>query len=126
MNSEEYMSLVLRTESRDHKAILERLTPPEAQRLLHGGMGAVTESGELLDALKKYIYYGKPLDKVNIKEEMGDLFWYLGILCDELSITFEEIWEVNIAKLAARYGEQFNEEGALHRDLDKERDILEE
>jgi NTP pyrophosphatase (non-canonical NTP hydrolase) len=100
--------------------------PPEIQRLIHGAMGVVTESGELMDAMKKHVFYGADPDKVNLKEELGDLFWYIAVLCDALGISFEEVWETNIAKLKSRYGEKFNEDGALNRDLQKERGILEE
>ena len=39
--------------------------------LLHGAMGLCTESGEIMDALKRHIFYGSPLDILNIKEEIG-------------------------------------------------------
>ena len=126
MTPKEYVENVLKTESMNHKAITLRLLPIETQRLLHGAIGVVTESGELMDALKKHIYYGAELDKTNVKEEIGDLLWYVGILCDTLGLTFEEVFETNIAKLKARYGDKFNETGALNRNLEKEREILEE
>jgi NTP pyrophosphatase (non-canonical NTP hydrolase) len=88
-------------------------------------MGLSTESGELLDAVKKHYFYGKPLDETNLIEEMGDIFWYLGVLADVLGTTFEEVQRLNILKLQKRYGEKFNKEGALHRDLEAERKILE-
>lgn len=47
--------------------------------LLHCATGLVTESAELVDAIKKHVFYGKPLDVVNIKEELGDLLWYVAI-----------------------------------------------
>lgn len=47
--------------------------------LLHCATGLVTESAELVDAIKKHVFYGKPLDVVNIKEELGDLLWYIAI-----------------------------------------------
>ena len=47
-------------------------------RILHAAIGCVTESGELLDALKKQIFYGRELDVVNVKEEAGDILWYEG------------------------------------------------
>lgn len=95
------------------------------QKLLHAAIGLSTESGELLDQMKKVIYYGKDLDKTNIKEELGDLMWYMAIMLRELDLDFEEVLEVNIKKLKARYGEKFNSEGALNRNLDNERAILE-
>jgi len=93
--------------------------------LLHAAMGISTESGELMDAFKRKIFYGKELDVVNVKEEIGDLMWYVAILLRELDLDFEELLQVNIDKLKARYPEKFTEENALNRDLDKEREILE-
>jgi NTP pyrophosphatase (non-canonical NTP hydrolase) len=95
------------------------------KRLLHAGIGLTTEAGEFIDALKKHIFYGKELDRVNLSEEIGDIFWYLAIAADELGINFESVMNRNIEKLKARYGEKFTEESAEDRDLDQERDILE-
>jgi NTP pyrophosphatase (non-canonical NTP hydrolase) len=94
-------------------------------RLIHGVMGCVTESGELADALKRHIFYKKELDLVNLKEEIGDIMWYLAILCDELGTTFEELADINIKKLSARYPDKFTSDKALNRDLEKEREVLE-
>ncbi|MBP9759058.1 nucleoside triphosphate pyrophosphohydrolase family protein, partial [Candidatus Dojkabacteria bacterium] len=71
-------------------------------RLLHGAIGLVTESGELLDAFKKSIYYGKELDVVNVKEELGDIMWYFAIFLRELDLEFEDLLEINIEKLRTR------------------------
>jgi len=126
MNSKQYISDATRTESRNFEAMNERLNDDGLKRLLHAGIGLSTESGEFLDALKKHIFYGKELDKVNLAEEMGDLFWYMAIVADELGFEFEEVMERNITKLKARYGDKFSEEKAEKRDLDSEREILEE
>jgi NTP pyrophosphatase (non-canonical NTP hydrolase) len=100
-------------------------TDTKNQKLLHAVIGLSTESGELLDQMKKVVYYGKELDRVNIKEELGDLMWYMAILMRELDLDMDDVLEVNINKLRTRYGEKFNSEGALNRNLDKEREILE-
>ena len=94
-------------------------------RILHAAMGLCTEAGELMDQLKKHLFYGKELDDVNLIEEAGDLLWYLAVLFDELGTSFEEVMQINHDKLAKRYGEKFSSEAALHRDLEGERDILE-
>jgi len=125
MNSKDYIQDAIRTESTDFSAMNERLMNDGTKRLLHAGIGLSTEAGEFLDALKKHIFYGKELDRVNLKEEMGDLFWYLAIACDELDVEFEPLMETNIAKLKARYGEKFSEQRAENRDLGTERTILE-
>ena len=126
MNSRDYIQDAIRTESTDFKSMDQRLGVDGTKRLLHAGIGMATEAGEFLDALKKHIFYGKELDRVNLKEEMGDLFWYLAIACDELDVEFEPLMERNIAKLKARYGEKFSESKAEKRDLATEREILEQ
>lgn len=125
MDSKEYVKNALRTESGDMFKIAERLSEPRNIRLLHGAIGLATEAGEIQDALKKHVFYGKPLDLVNIAEEMGDMFWYLAVLSDSIGEPFQKIMETNIAKLKARYGSKFTEEAALNRNLEVERKVLE-
>ncbi|MBT7610862.1 MAG: nucleoside triphosphate pyrophosphohydrolase family protein [Bacteriovoracaceae bacterium] len=126
MNSIEYIKDAIKTESKEFSSIDQRLSDDGIKRLLHAGIGLSTESGEFLDALKKHIFYGKELDRVNLAEEIGDIFWYLAIASDELKIDFESVMNKNIKKLKARYGEKFTESKAENRDLDVERTILEE
>ena len=47
--------------------------------VLHALLGFKTEHAEIVDAIKKQ-FYGKPLDIVNIGEEIGDMEWYLASL----------------------------------------------
>lgn len=93
--------------------------------LLHAIMGIYTEAGELTDALKKHLFYGAPLDMANIKEELGDMFWYQSILLEWCGFTYEEVMEANIEKLRVRYPEKFTTQHALKRNLAKERKVLE-
>lgn len=125
INAQEFVANALVTESVDFASIVPRLSDPRTIRLLHAAMGIMTEGAELLDALKKFIFYGKPLDTVNLAEEVGDTFWYQAIAVDELDTDFETIFAIIIAKLKARYGDKFNEVGAITRNLDMERAILE-
>ena len=126
MKPADYIKKAIRTEVGEYQfAILKSEKHWVPPRIEHAAMGLVTEAGEVMDALKKTKIYGKPFDPVNMKEEIGDVFWYLAIMCDELGISFEEVWEKNIAKLAKRYPEKFTEELALNRDTDGERKVLE-
>lgn len=93
--------------------------------LLHAAMGIGTEAGEVLDQFKRKIFYGRELDVVHVKEEIGDIMWYVAILLRELDLDFEEILKLNIDKLRARFPEKFTEHYAVNRDLGKERAILE-
>lgn len=126
MTPKEYIRLAAVT---DHSVqdYVEKVDPRAADisEVIHYVLGLCTETGELQDAVKKYIAYGKPVDVVNIKEELGDLMWYIARLCATYGFTLEEVMETNINKLKTRYGEKFTENAALNRDLDKERRILE-
>ena len=92
---------------------------------LHMVLGMQTESAEIADVYKKCIAYKKPLDFVNIKEEIGDLMWYIANLCNMNGWDLRDILLTNITKLETRYPEKFTEEKAINRDLDTERKILE-
>lgn len=62
---------------------------PYQEHLRHMSMGIVGEYGELIDAFKKTAIYGKPLDKVNLGEEVADLAWYVVGTLPELGVTPE-------------------------------------
>lgn len=112
MNSKEYMYNVRRSESPSFEVLNERL--------LHGAIGCCTESGELLDVIKKSLFYKRGLNTSHLMEEMGDIFWYLGLMCDELGIAFERIMDMNIKKLKEQYPEQFTEQDEQNRDYKAE------
>jgi len=130
MDGKEYVKNVMVTAASDHKAIGTRLQEAAVIDMLHGAIGMATEAGELLDAVKKHIFYGRTLDTVNIEEELGDSMWYFGLIIHALHLMgyetgIEVICEKNILKLRARYGAKFSEAAANERDLAKEREILE-
>jgi NTP pyrophosphatase (non-canonical NTP hydrolase) len=123
MTSDNYIKNVLRTDCEYDVELYERLL--NCARMLHAAMGLVTEAGELMDMLKKHIYYNKPFDKVNAKEETGDALWYIGLAIDEMSTTMTEVLTQNIAKLKLRYPDKFNSKDAIERDVIAERELLE-
>lgn len=82
--------------------IVASLTP-EAAHALHMAVGVSGEAGELLDAVKKYAIYVKPVDRENVVEELGDIEFYLQGLRAGFQITREETLEHNMAKLSKRY-----------------------
>lgn len=89
-------------------AIVAQLTSDGAH-LWHMVTGVSGEAGELLDAVKKHVAYGKPLDRVNVVEELGDIEFYMQGLREGLGITREETLVANVRKLLkgpkARYSE---------------------
>jgi NTP pyrophosphatase (non-canonical NTP hydrolase) len=104
---------------------VESVNDREFIDILHGAIGLSTESGEILDAIKKSLFYGKKLDMVNIKEEVGDAMWYCALILRATGSSFEEVMEMNIEKLKKRFGDKFSQEKALNRNLEEERNTLE-
>lgn len=126
MDSKQYLKDSARTAFSDYNKIADRMTLEGATiDLQHAAMGMVTESAEFTDALKKSIFYGKPLDIVNLREEIGDILWYVALALRTLDTDFETVMARNIEKLKARYPQNFTEENAITRDLETERKILE-
>lgn len=96
-----------------------------ATNIIHAIIGKFTEAGELLEMMKEAINLGQPFDWVNIKEEVGDGFWYDAILAHECGFSFIEAQDTNIEKLRARFPDKFTEYDAVNRNLAVERKILE-
>lgn len=92
-------------------------------RFFHAVIGLGTEFGELLESLPSH---ARPIvDVVNVKEELGDVAWYLGTAANALEADLGNIFYQNIEKLRVRYPEKFTVESANNRDLAAERVSLE-
>lgn len=124
MKSKDYMNKALLSDlpQKDYNPIISRLKmyetskdDPSLARLLHAAIGMSGESGEVLDSLKKSLMYGKPLNANNLKEECGDLLWYMSLMLHELGTDFETVMQMNIDKLSKRYPEGFTEKDAIER-----------
>lgn len=100
--------------------------------LLHGIVGVATEAGELAEIAHRRLYNNsylspnpEPFDVTNVREEIGDVLWYLARLVKWSGTTFLAEMMRNIAKLRKRHGGSFNAERDANRDLDAERVLLE-
>lgn len=94
-------------------------------RLNHAVVGLAGEVGELAGAVEGWVYYGKDLDVKNVKEELGDLCWYIAEACNALGISLSNVMEANILKLQVRYPEKYTDDAAANRDLEAEAKALE-
>ena len=101
--------------AKDGDVIQQELKASDCHNL-HMCLGISGEVGELIDAVKKSIFYRKPLDRVNAVEELGDIEFYLEGLRQGLGITREETIEANINKLGERYkGFNYSDDAAKAR-----------
>ena len=82
-------------------------------QLLTAALGLSAEAGEFTEVVKKIFLQGKPYTEENVfhtKRELGDICWYLAQAFMALDTNFDEILDMNIEKLSARYPDgTFNE-----------------
>ncbi len=88
----------------------------ERERLLLGALGLAGEAGEVADSLKKMLFHGHPLDVPAVRDELGDVMWYVMFLCDTLGFTLDEVMTANVEKRLRRYPDGFTPERSIHRD----------
>lgn len=72
--------------------------------LLHACMGLCGEAGEVIEVLKKQRFHKPDTNIDHIKEELGDLRWYLELACIALGTTIQELEQQNADKLLKRKG----------------------
>lgn len=79
-------------------------------------LGIAGEAGEVVDHLKKVLYHGHELDTTELCKEMGDLLWYLILLCETTGLTLDEVMQANVAKLRKRYPDGFDAQRSQQRE----------
>ena len=133
VDTERYLDFVAGVTSQpstDLPTLLSRMTDLDVSddadipRLLTAALGLTAEAGEFTEVVKKIILQGKPYNdenKFHMKRELGDICWYLAQACMALDTTFDEIIEMNVDKLKARYpGGEFD---VHHSENRKEGDL---
>ena len=83
--------------------------------IANGAMGLCGEAGEVIDLIKKWVFQGHELYQDDVVEELGDVLWYVAILCEGIGATMEEVMQKNIDKLKKRYPNGFEAERSVNR-----------
>jgi len=107
----QFVSAVTSEESKDYTSFANRIYElaedgVATERLLTASVGLCAESGEFTEIVKKMVFQGKPPSEENfyhMKRELGDIMWYFMQACLALDVSPEEIVEMNVEKLKARY-----------------------
>lgn len=81
-------------------------------------------SARIADMVKAHVIYGKPLDAVMVNAEAGYIASDLQALAEQNGLTLDRIFDANIAKLTARYGDKYTLEKALNRDRAAEAEAI--
>ena len=124
----EFVDAVTSEQSKDNDVFVENWNElnkdVDMPRLLTASCGLGAEAGEFTEIVKKCIFQGKPMNEDNIyhmKRELGDVMWYWMQGCMALKIDPNEVIQMNIDKLKARYpGGDFD---AYYSENRKEGDI---
>ena len=106
MTSNEYQKEAMRTLCTDDK---EKI-------LIEGALGLAGESGEVADIMKKWKFQGHKLDLRDIKNELGDILWYISIMATAIGTDLETIMILNIEKREKRYPNGFDSNMSINRE----------
>lgn len=97
MNFEEYQTAASRT----------ALYPGRLKNLEYPTLGLAGEAGEVANIVKKIQrdHGGVITDetRAKLKDELGDVLWYISACADELGLTLSEVAEYNVGKLEKRH-----------------------
>ena len=105
MNTEEYAKEVHRTCSIEDRRELLTLT----------ALGIAGEAGEVVDIIKKVLYHAHELDSSALCKEVGDLLWYMTLLCETAGLTLDDVMQANVEKLRQRYPDGFDAQRSQQR-----------
>lgn len=128
MNGKEYQRLAMRTnDGKATERLLNRVDENteypwdnDIGGILNGCLGLSGEVGEFNDMVKKWIFHEKPLDTDHAQKELGDVLWYVAMICRSFGWDMNQIMQMNIDKLKARYPDGFDVKLSANR---KESDV---
>lgn len=104
MYSTMYQNLAMRTAS------------DKCRSLENAAMGLAGEAGECVDIIKKHLFHDHELDLEKLKYELGDVLWYVALMCTVTGISMGDVMFANISKLQNRYPDGFDPERSKHRE----------
>ena len=95
----------------DYQEAMRRTYKPN--RMMNHILGLVGEAGEVAELIKKDQYHDKPYERQKMRDELGDVLWYLTALAEDHGFTLAEIAERNAEKLSLRYPNGFVRGGGI-------------
>jgi NTP pyrophosphatase (non-canonical NTP hydrolase) len=78
----------------------------DRHKVIYPALGLASEAGEVAGKVKKALrdHAGSfaPDQIAAIRDELGDVLWYVAVLAGDLGLSLDAIAEINVAKLASR------------------------
>ena len=106
MTGNEYQKLAMRT--------CNIPTEDSGDMACHAVFGLTSEAGEVAGIFQK-AFQGHMPSIEHLMKEAGDCLWMIAELCTAIDVSLEDVMQLNIDKLRARYPDGFSEEKSLHR-----------
>lgn len=106
MDIRDYQLEALRTLNRE-------LTSKEV--IINAALGLTGESGEVAEHVKKWVFHGHELDIASVTKELGDIAWYLVVMCHAIDVEPVQVLQTNIQKLRDRYPLAFSSQASINR-----------
>lgn len=79
---------------------------PSEYRVIYPTLGLCGEAGEVAEKIKKILRdcggIFTEAHRESIKKELGDVYWYLAALADDLDMDSSEVLQANLDKLHSR------------------------
>jgi NTP pyrophosphatase (non-canonical NTP hydrolase) len=99
MDLDEYQAQALKTEQKPKVQEMAEVVP---------FLGLAGETGELLNEYKKYVRDGSAHVRFRgrLKEELGDVLWYLADAAAKFELRLSEIAAINLTKVRERWGDR--------------------
>jgi len=83
----------------------------EKEKILTWGLGIAGEAGDVAGCIKK-TYIHENDQTAGIKENLGDVLWYIAVICNFYGWNMRELLKENMEKLEKRYPRGFKLEEA--------------
>jgi NTP pyrophosphatase (non-canonical NTP hydrolase) len=103
----------------EYQALAERTAGAGREgerRQIVAALGLAGEAGEFANMVKKMIAHGHPITADELAEELGDVMWYLAEAATACGLALNDIAQMNVDKLRARYPDGFSEERSINRE----------
>ena len=97
MNLREYQELCKKTAKK---------FDTDEKEILTWGLGIAGEAGDVASCIKKTFAHDND-QRQGIRENIGDAFWYMAMICNFFKWDMQQVLEENISKLKKRFPQGF-------------------
>ena len=78
-------------------------------------LGLAGEAGEVADMIKKMLGHGHAISSHQVRDELGDVLWYVAAVAREFNLSLSDVAEANVEKLLRRYPDGFTHAASVNR-----------